>query len=56
MLELPKRDLKELPGWAMHALKGATQSRNQVMNFKFRAWISIGSSEARAERRSRNTA
>lgn len=41
MPELPERDLKELPGWAMRVLS-ATRSRNQVMNFKFRQWISIG--------------
>lgn len=54
MLELPKRDLKELPGWAMHVLS-ATRSRNRVMNFKFRQWISTGSSEAKFKRRSCNT-
>lgn len=35
-LELPKRDSKELPGWAMH-VPSATRRRNQVMNFKFRS-------------------
>lgn len=33
MLELPKRDLKELPGWAMHVLRVLHSAR-------IRSWIS----------------
>lgn len=46
MLQLPKRDLKGITWVGNACFKSATQSRNQVMNFKFRQWISIGSSEA----------
>lgn len=42
MLELLKHELKELPEWAMHALR-VPQRKNQVINFKFK---DIGSAVA----------
>lgn len=50
MLELLKRELKELPEWAMHALR-VPQHKNQVINFKFKdIGSAVTGSKAGAER------